>query len=160
MFSLLIFTFSIFPSTSFFFAGTLYLYCLWSIPKRRDAWNYILLALSVVLALTSANTAFIFYGGLALATFTLYRVLSLKGKERGQTIRIAFLSLLTGLLISAVRIIPCVIGVMDSNRVVENFYTLHDRFFLFIRLFLPEIVGWLGAKSFNALTSPNLNLIF
>jgi len=157
--SLLIFTLTVFPSISLFFAMTFYLYVLWSMSLRRAVFNYILLTLAVILILTSANVAFIFYGLLALSIITVYRLLSLK-EQKGRSWALIGFSFLTGILVSAIRWLPCVFGIFDSNRIVENYYTLHDRWILLTRLFLPEITGWFGANNFNALTSKNLNLIY
>ncbi len=158
--SMLIFTFSIFPVTALMFCLTLYLYLLWSMDTRKPYGNYFYITLSVILFLTSANMAFIFYGGLVLITLTLYRLLSLRLNERKKAGLTVGAGLLTGFLIAAVRIIPCVIGVAGSNRLVEDFYTIHERLAMALRLFIPQIVGWLGHDFLNALTSPNLNLIF
>ncbi|HLD69138.1 MAG TPA: YfhO family protein, partial [Candidatus Omnitrophota bacterium] len=64
---------------------------------------------------------------------------------------------LSALLISAVRLIPCAIGIMESNRIVQNYYTLHDRLFLWVRLLVPEIVTGFEV---NPLTSANTNIVF
>ena len=158
--SLLIFTLTIFPTISLFFAMTFYLYIVWSLEQRKLLWNYLLLTFSMVLVLTSANTAFTLYGGLALVVLTVYRAVNVWAQDRrqiwvqGGTIGMAAV---TAVLISAVRILPCIAGVMDSNRIVENYYTIQDRIPLVMRLFLPEMTGWLGSNSLNALTSSNLN---
>ena len=162
MCSLLIFTLSIFPSISLYFAMTAYLYCLWSMPQRRMVWNYVLLSLSVFLILTSANVAFIFYAGASLIIFTIYRLWTVPSSilEKKRNTVTVLSSVVTGILLSTVRVIPCILGILNSNRLVDNYYTLHDRMAMVVRLFLPEIVGWLRADLFNALTSKNLNLIY
>lgn len=160
--SLLIFTLTVFPSISLYFAMTLYLYLLWSIEERRPVWNYLFLTGAVILILTSANVAFIFYAGVSLVIVTLYQFWTIGGGKKARQMFAAMVlgAVLTGVLISAVRIFPCIMGVMDSNRIVDNYYTLHDRMPMVVRMFLPEIVGWLGSDTLNALTSKNLNLIY
>lgn len=157
--SILIFTMSIFPSLSLYFAMTLYLYLLWSLSDRRAVVNFMVITFAAVLILTSANVAFIFYAVLSLAVITLYRLLSLKGGGLAAFGWVA-LSWVTAFLIAAVRILSCLEGVAGSNRIVENYHTLHDRAFMVIRLFLPEIAGWLGPDALPVLTSGNLRLIF
>lgn len=157
--SLLIFSLTVFPTISLYFAMTLYLYLLWSLEQRRAVWNYVGLTFSVILVLTSANMAFIFYAVLSLGVVSVYRFVSLK-KRGGQALTLAAFSFLTGLLISAVRIFPCLGGIASSNRIVSNYYTLHDRVAMILRLFIPEITGWFGPNTFNALTSKNLQLMF
>ena len=157
--SFLIFSLSIFPTVSLFFSMTLYLYVLWSMPERRAALNAAMIAGAVYLVMTSANVVFIFYAVLALVVISLYRLTGLD-RERGRAFGVALAGTLAGVLMSAVRIIPTFAAIMRSNRIVDNYYTLHDRFFMIIRLFMPEVTGWFGPDSFNALTSPNLQLIF
>lgn len=157
--SLLIFALTVFPSISLLFAMTFYLWVLWSLSLRKATVNYILLTVAVILILTSANMAFIFYGLLALLIISVYRLFHLKA-GKGQAFVLVGFSFLSGVLISAIRWLPCVLGILNSNRIVENYYTLHDRLILITRLFVPEIAGWFGANSLNALTAKNLNLIF
>lgn len=156
--SFLIFSMTLFPVTSLFFAMTLYLYVLWTLPQRRDWLNAVLLAGSIILILTGGNMAFVFYGGLTVAVATLYRFKSSEVTRKRSIVLLG--SLVSAFLMSAVRIIPCLFGVSESNRIVEHFYTLHDRATMFVRLFVPEIVGWLGPNFLNALTSPNWNFIY
>ena len=140
---------------------TFYLYVFWSMPRRALIWNYLLLIFSLILVLTAANTAFTLYGGLSLVVFTIYRLANIWVMERRELWRqggVLFMAGVSAFLMSAVRIIPCIAGVMDSNRIAENYYTIQDRIPLITRLFLPEITGWLGSHSLNALTSDNLNL--
>ncbi|MFA5089339.1 MAG: hypothetical protein WC552_09945, partial [Candidatus Omnitrophota bacterium] len=158
--SFLIFSFTIFPTTTLFFSMTFYLYVLWSVPARRTVWNYLLLTSAVVLILTSANVAFMFYAVLSLAVITAYRFYSLKKPkaEMKTAFIVTLLSVLTGLLISSIRVIPCLLGVLRSNRIVDHYYTLHDYLFLLTRLFVPEISG---NNEFNLLSSPgNLRFIY
>ncbi|MCB9770965.1 MAG: hypothetical protein H6754_00215 [Candidatus Omnitrophica bacterium] len=159
MCSLLIFTMGIFPATSTYFAMTFYLYVLWSVPQRRALTNFLLLSFAVVLILTSANVAFIFYACLALAVITIYRFVSV-GKEGSKLFALTAIAWLTGTLMCSVRILSCLQGVTSSNRMVENFHTLHDRAYMAIRLFVPEIAGWMGPDALNVLMSPNLKFIF
>ena len=159
MCSLLIFTMGIFPATSTYFAMTFYLYILWSVPKRRALTNFLLLSFAVVLILTSANVAFIFYACLALAVITIYRFVSV-GKEGSKLFALTAIAWFTGTLMCSVRILSCLHGVTSSNRMVENFHTLHDRAYMAIRLFVPEIAGWMGPDALNVLMSPNLRFIF
>lgn len=157
--SMLIFTMSIFPATSLYFSMTFYLYVLWSWERRRPVWNFVLLVLSVVFVLTSANTAFIFYACLSLGVISIYRFLSVR--KGGMTIfAVTAGAWVTGIMLSAVRIISCLEGVMASNRVAENFNTIHDRAFMALRLFVPELAGWMGPNALSVLMSPNLNLVF
>jgi hypothetical protein len=158
MCSLLIFTMSIFPATSLFFSMTVYLYLLWSVPERRSLANFLLLSISVVLILTSANVAFIFYACLSLGIISIYRFFSVKDGKKLFLLTAAGWS--TGTLISSVSILSCLQGVTHGNRLLENFYTLHDRAYMAVRLFVPEIAGWMGPDAFNVLKSPNLQLIF
>ncbi len=157
--SLLIFCLTVFPAISLYFAMTLYVYSLWSMPSRRAVVNYFWLTCSVVLILTSANMVFIFYTGIALVVFTIYRISTQynAAQEKMRGFSLVMGSVLTGFLISAVRIIPCAMGIMESNRIVNNYYTLHDRLFLWIRLFVPEIVS---SFDLNPLTSSNTNIVF
>gem|GEM_PF-1958166 len=160
--SLLIFSLTIFPTTSMIFSLTLYLYVVWSMNNRSFHWNFIWLTLSLTLFLTSANMAFTFYGGLVVVVLTVYRLASCLRQDflKWQHVRLVVASFLLAFFLTAIRVIPCVLGVMDSNRLVEDYYTLHDRSAMLTRLFLPEIVGWLGQDFLNALTESNLNLIF
>ncbi|MFA5060553.1 MAG: hypothetical protein WC676_08005 [Candidatus Omnitrophota bacterium] len=160
--SLLIFTLTVFPAISLYFAMTLYLYLIWSLSERTKIWNYLWVTVSLILIFTSANMAFIFYAGISLAIFTVYRLISQEvgQKARNENFVLIFASVITAILISAIRLIPCALGILASNRIVDNFYTLHDRSAMLVRLFVPEIAGWFGSHSFNALTSRNLNLIF
>ncbi|MCC6758798.1 MAG: YfhO family protein, partial [Candidatus Omnitrophica bacterium] len=158
MCSLLIFTMSIFPATSLYFAMTVYLYVLWSAPERRPITNFLLLSFTVVLILTSANVAFIFYACLSLGIISIYRFLTVKDGKK--LFWLAAAGWFTGTLISSVRILSCLYGVTHGNRLLENFYTIHDRAYMAIRLFIPEIAGWMGPDALNVLKSPNLQLIF
>jgi len=158
--SLLLFSLTIFPTTSLYFCMTLYLYLLWTIHKRRTVVNYVFLTLSIYLLLTSANMAFIFYGLLSLSIVTLYRFSCLPKEERQFWSLSVIVSWITGFLLAAVRILPCVWGIMKSNRLVSGYYTLHDRFFMFLRLWIPDIAGRPGWGGFSVLTSDKLNLIF
>lgn len=160
MCSLLIFCLTVFPSIDLYFALTLYFYFLWTMTARRALANYFWLSFSLVLIFTSANMVFIFYAMLSLLAATLYRFWFPEPVKR----RRAFLeagvvlgAVASALLISAVRLIPCAIGIMESNRIVHNYYTLHDRLFLWIRLLVPEIVS---GFDLNPLTSPHTNIIF
>ena len=155
--SLLIFSLTVFPAISLYFSMPLYLYLLWSMSRRRVVWNYLFLTLAVVLLLTSSNVAFIFYAFISLSVISLYRVLSMERKERLKDFIVVALSVLTGLLIAAIRIIPCAIGIAQSNRITESFFTIHDRLFMLTRLFVPQIAGQFG---FNALGSDNLNFVY
>ncbi len=157
--SLLIFTMGIFPASSTYFAMTFYLYVLWSAKARRALTNFLLLAFAVVLILTSANVAFIFYACLALAVISIYRFLSV-GVDGKKLFVLTACSWVMGTLICSVRIFSCLAGVMSSNRMVENFHTIHDRSYMALRIFIPEIAGWMGPDAFNVLKSPNLNLIY
>ncbi len=160
MCSLLIFCLTIFPSIDLYFAMTLYFYFLWTMSVRRALANYLGLSFSFVLIFTSANMVFIFYAMLALAAATGYRLLKKEPVSRRRSLvegGIVLGSFVNALLISAVRLIPCAIGIMESNRIVQNYYTLHDRLFLWIRLLVPEIVT---GFDLNPLTSPNTNIIF
>lgn len=159
MCSLLIFTMGIFPATSTYFAMTFYLYVLWSVSRRRVLSNFLLMTFSVILILTSANVAFIFYACLALAVISIYRFLSVKSAGMKVFILTAA-AWMMGMLISSVRILSCLAGVTSSNRMAESFHTLHDRAYMAIRLFIPEIAGWMGPDALNVLMSPNLRLIF
>jgi hypothetical protein len=157
--SLLIFSFSIFPTTAAYFAMIFYLYLLWSMPQRRAIWNYLFLTFAVVLVLTAANMAFTFYAILSLVVISSYRILSLD-RDRKESFSIMMASGVTGFLISAIRILPCTLGIEGSNRLIPHYYTIQDRAMMFLRFFIPEITGWLGSGSFNALLSERLNLIF
>jgi hypothetical protein len=160
MCSLLIFTFTIFPTTSLYFVMTLYLYLLWSAPYRKTVWNYVFITLTIYLILTSANVAFVFYGCLALAVVTLYRFVT-ADVDKSKSVSIVFLTIgavLTAVLLAAIRIIPCAIGISNSNRIVDHFYTLHDRFALITRLFVPQITGWYGYDIMSS--SPDLKMIY
>ncbi len=159
MCSLLIFTMGIFPASSTYFAMTFYLYVLWSAKARRALTNFLLLAFAVVLILTSANVAFIFYACLALAVISIYRFLSV-GDEGKKLFALTVCGWAIGTLMSSVRIFSCLAGVMGSNRMVENFHTIHDRSYMALRLFIPEIAGWMGPDALNVLKSTNLNLIY
>ncbi|MCB9758037.1 MAG: hypothetical protein H6753_06420 [Candidatus Omnitrophica bacterium] len=159
MCSLLIFTMGIFPATSAYFAMTFYLYVLWSVAQRRALYNFLLMTFAIVLILTSANVAFIFYACLALAVISIYRFLSVRPIELKVFVLTA-LAWMTGTLMSSVRILSCLAGVTSSNRMVESFHTLHDRVYMLVRLFIPEIAGWMGPDALNVLMSPNLRLIF
>jgi hypothetical protein len=159
MCSLLIFTMGIFPATSTYFSMTFYLYVLWSVAQRRALYNLLLLTFAVVLILTSANVAFIFYACLALAVISIYRFLSVSPMGL-KVFALTALAWMMGTLISSVRILSCLVGVMSSNRMAESFHTLHDRVYMVVRLFIPEIAGWMGPDALNVLMSPNLRLIF
>jgi len=158
MCSLLIFTMSIFPATSLFFAMTVYLYVLWSVPERKPLVNFLLLSMAVVLILTSANVAFIFYACLSLGIISIYYFLTVKDGKKVFMITAAGWA--GGTLISSVRILSCLYGVTHSNRLAENFATIHDRAYMALRLFVPEITGWMGPDALNVLMSPNLGLVF
>lgn len=159
MCSLLIFTMGIFPATSTYFAMMFYLYLLWSVALRGATLNFLLLTFAVVLILTSANVAFIFYACLALAVITVYRFLSVD-KGGKQLFVLTALAWASAVLISSVRIFSCLAGVMGSNRMAETFHTLHDRSYMVLRLLVPEIAGWMGPDALNVLKSSNLNLIY
>lgn len=157
--SFLIFSLTIFPAISLFFSMTLFLYLLWSMPGRRISWNFLLLTIATVFILTSANVAFIFYAFISIFVVSVYRILSVHKeiKSRLRSFSLVGASVLTGLLIAAVRIIPCAFGIADSNRLSENFFSIHDRFFMLVRIFMPSIAGQYGL---NALASENLNFVY
>ncbi|HOW34975.1 MAG TPA: YfhO family protein [Candidatus Omnitrophota bacterium] len=157
--SFLIFSFTIFPTISLFFSMTLFLYLVWSMPGRRMSWNFLLLAAAATFILTSANVAFIFYAFVSILVISVYRILSVNKeiKSRLRNFSLVGASILTGFLIAAVRIIPCAFGIADSNRIAGNFFSIHDRFFMLVRLFSPSIAGQYGL---NALASDNLNFVY
>lgn len=157
--SLLIFTLNIFPTISLFFAMTLYLYIVWSIPDRRWIWNYILITLSIYLILVSANVAFVFYAILSLFIVTLYRIISQKSL-RSQIMFPLIGGVINGFLIASIRLLPCLWGILNSNRLAPNYFSIHDRFPLIVRLFVPSIAGWLGEGQFCALGSKSFGWIF
>lgn len=159
MCSLLIFTMGIFPATSTYFAMTFYLYVLWSAVGRKPLASFLLLVFAVVLILTSANVAFIFYACLSLAVISLYRFVSL-GKDGNKIFSLTAAAWIVGTLISSVRIFSSLAGVTESNRMAETFHTIHDRAYMAVRLFLPELGGWMGPDAFNVFASQNLGLIF
>jgi len=157
--SFLIFSFTIFPTTSLYFSMTLYLYLLWSFASRRPLWNFTFMTLALYLLFVSANVVFVFYAVLVLIVVSVYRFVN--GRPRSRTmIGVAVAGWLTALFMAGVRLLSCFWGIVHGNRIVDDFYTLHDRAFLLIRLFVPEIVGWFGADTLNALTSDKLELIF
>ncbi len=158
--SFLIFALSIYPTISLYFGMTFYLYLLWTMPSRRRVWNYMAITLAVYMIMTSANIVFIFYALLALGVITVYRLLSHPSVAGDRPGRMVAGAVLTGWALSAVRILPCLQAIMHSNRIVSGYYTIHDRLIMFVRFFIPEIAGGFGPDSFNALTSPNLQLIF
>jgi len=158
--SFLIFSLSIYPTISLYLSMTLYLYLVWSLSSRRAVWNYLILAVAVYMIMTSANVVFIFYVLLALGVITLYRLLNPPSGFKWGSVLTVTAAGLTGLALSAVRIIPCIQAIMNSNRIVQDYYTIHDRLIMFIRLWIPEIAGGFGPDRFNALTSAKLQLIF
>jgi len=157
--SIMIFCCTVYPSTALYFSMILFLYLLWSSPARAPGVNYLLLTLAFVLVMTSANVAFVFYAVVSLAVIALYRVIGAKNKDT-LNLRVIGASVVTGSIIAAVRMLPCLWGVAGSNRLVANYGTLHDRLPMVIRLFLPDIAGRYGTNLLNALVHPNLKLIF
>jgi len=157
--SIMIFCCTVYPSTALYFSMILFLYLMWSSPARAPGVNYLYLTLAFVMLMTSANMAFVFYAFVSVAVIALYRVLGAKDKA-ALNLRVMGASVVTGSLIAAVRMLPCLWGVSGSNRLVANYGTLHDRLPMVIRLFLPDIAGRYGTNLFNALVQPNLKLIF
>lgn len=157
--SLLIFTITIFPTVSLFFAMTFYLYVVWSLPERRWIWNYILLTLAVYLMLTSANVAFVFYAGLSAAVLTVYRFWDASVRNPESLLTLVG-GAATGMLIGAIRILPCLWGILNSNRLVADYFSIHDRFPLILRLFVPSISGWLGPDQLNVFGKESLGWAF
>ncbi len=157
--SILIFSFTVFPAVSTYFAMTAFLYVLWSMSGRRARWNYLLLTGATVLLATSANMAFVFYAALLCGVMAVYRIF-VTPSGRLRVLGLVGAAVVSGAVISAVRWLPCLWGVAASNRLSPHFFTLHDRAFLWIRLFLPEITGRYGTDGFPVLTSSNLGLVF
>jgi len=157
--SLLIFSMTIFPAVSLFFSMTLYLYLIWSFQERKPVLNYLWITLAVYLMLTSANVAFVFYAGISILILTLYRFWSSSLYDRKAFVTVLAAGL-TGILIASIRILPCLWGVMNSNRLVSDYFSIHDRFPLILRLFVPEIAGWLGPENFSVFDSAHLGWVF
>jgi len=157
--SVTIFACSLFPTVDLLFGMAWFVYLLWSMPARRPVISYLLLTLAGYLVLTSANVAFVFYAGLALFVLTVYRLSSAAAEYREKRWIIVG-SVITAGLLSCLRLVPCLLAIAESNRMVSNFSTIHDRGYLVTRLFLPEIAGWFGPDNFNALMSLDLNAIF
>ncbi|HSV44055.1 MAG TPA: hypothetical protein VLJ10_05820, partial [Candidatus Bathyarchaeia archaeon] len=157
--SLLIFTITIFPTISLFFAMTFYLYVVWSFPERRWLWNYALVTMAVYLILTSANVAFVFYTGLSLAVLTVYRFWNVSARRRESLLALIG-GVVTGFLIGSIRLLPCLWGILNSNRLVSDYFSIHDRFPLILRLFVPSITGWLGPDHFNPFAAKSLGWVF
>ena len=155
--SMLIFTTSVFPSISLYLSMTMFLYFLWSFEKRTPVSSFVFLTLSTYMVITSANVAFVFYGLLSLGAISIYHLLTLE-KNKKQITTIFLLSCITGFLISAIRILGCLIGVLESNRVVSDYPSGGSRLMMLIRIFIPEVAG--GSGSMNTLQSKGLQNFF
>ncbi len=154
--SVLIFTYTLYPATALFFAMTWVGYVLWTFSERKPSWSYLLLCVSGYFLLTSANVAFVFYAVLLLIISAVYRMS--RPDRKPHEIPLMLAAGLTAGLLSVVRLLPCLWGILNSNRVVDQFATLHSRVFTVVRFFVPQLFGWLGPEAMPVLQNEHLDL--
>lgn len=122
---------------------TAILYFVWSFHRRRPILSYVWLTVSVACLWLSDNPVLAFYATLIIMVLATYRVISAWPKPFRPSVAhgVLLLGLLTGILISMVRMWPVAQAIKDSSRTAQGFLSIHDESFMAYRLFVPEVFG-------------------
>jgi len=139
----------IYDVLSMYLFTTIALYLIWTIHKRKQYLNLILLTLVLLVNMLSSNISYTSYSMLLIAICFLYRFCSQYSKNYFPRHFISCaLAIVFSVAMHLFRLIPTFIESFDSNRGFGFSADFRDASFLLLRLFDPELFGVCYRNSF------------
>ncbi len=136
----LFFSITILPNTTVYLLGTVAIYLVWTVNRRRTCWTYLYLTTSIAVILLFSNLVYSAGVMLMMLILGLYRCVT-QCANGGKWREIVMLSgsAVTAFLISMIKVVPVVLALLDGHRLAMG--NIPSHFLFAISMFIPETMG-------------------